>query len=240
MAEGEDETGTFDSVLFDLFGTLVDFRSTFDRTLHRIVREHGLEAKADVFRKNWNRFVFKGELEGSFITVHEDFVHGLSATLKALGAVGELTSYSNGVIGDLFKDLRVATLFPEVEEVLGSLDDANMRWAVVSNIDERDLQAILGYHGLKPYIAISSEAVRAYKPDPRPFQAAIEELGVPRERTLHVGDSPKADIHGASEFGLVTAWVNRYGLDFPKDLDRPRWELNDLKPVPQLVLQGSG
>ncbi len=175
---------------------------------------------------------------GSFITVHEDFVHGLAATLSALGADGELTGYSKVVIDDLFKDLRVATLFPEVEEVLGSLEDVGVRWAVVSNIDERDLQAILGNHGLRPCTAISSEAVRAYKPNARPFQAALEEMGVPRERALHVGDSPNADVHGASEFGLVTAWVNRYGLDFPEGLHRPRWELNDLRPVPQLVLQG--
>ena len=44
---------------------------------------------------------------------------------------------------------------------------------------------------------VTSESVRAYKPHPEPFEAALELLGVDRSRLLHVGDSLGSDVRGA-------------------------------------------
>lgn len=47
----------------------------------------------------------------------------------------------------------------------------------------------------------------AYKPDPEPFHLALEELGVPVDRAVHVGDSLEADVAGAHAADLRSVWL---------------------------------
>ena len=226
--------GAYDAVLFDVFGTLIDFRSTFDMTLRRILSDMGIEGRASVFFRNWRTFTFQGESQGEFVTVHEDFESGLVSTLRALGIVG-VEGYCREVIDDLFVHLRHADAYPEVNRVVGELDSGGVPWAVVSNIDEGDLRAILERQGLRPCVAVSSEAARSYKPDPGPFLMGLRALGVPPGRVLHVGDSPLMDVDGARRLGIATAWVNRYNDIYPPDLPSPGFTINDLGPVPGIV-----
>lgn len=228
----------FDGVLLDLFGTLVDFRSTFDRTLDRILEDNAITDRAQSFRDRWQRFVFQGFENGAFVTVRQDFERSLAAVLEGLVMGKDLPEYASGVITEMFDSLRVASLFPEVPEVLDALDREGARWAVVSNIDEEDLALILEHHGLRPHASISSERVGSYKPHSAPFRQAMDELGLDAARTLHAGDSPLADVAGAVSAGLRAAWVNRYGGVYPNELPRPSWTFHDLRPLPMLVSEG--
>lgn len=225
----------FDAVLFDMFGTLVDFRTTFNVTLRRILSDLGLQDRSAVFISNWRTFTFQGEAEGSFVTVHQDFQNGLESTLRGLGIGGDLRPYCEEVIDDLFAHLRVADIFPEVRNVLAALDREGVAWAVVSNIDEDDLASILRHHGLSPPTAVSSEAARSYKPNSGPFIAALDAMGVEAARVLHVGDSPTADVIGAQSLGIPAAWVNRYMDPYPTGIQRPHFTINDLSPVPSII-----
>ncbi|MDQ3792189.1 MAG: HAD-IA family hydrolase, partial [Actinomycetota bacterium] len=49
------------------------------------------------------------------------------------------------------------------------------------------------------------------KPDPRLFEEALETSGVGRERAIHVGNDPVADVRGAAEAGIDTVLVDRRG-----------------------------
>jgi FMN phosphatase YigB (HAD superfamily) len=228
----------YSGVLLDLFGTLVDFRSTFQSTLSRILSDHGLEDRAEAFQERWKKFVFQGDRDGVFMTVREDFTRSLERVLTDLGSEGDLAQYSVVVISNMFDSLRVADLFPEVREVVGSLDDGGIPWAVVSNVDEGDLTSLLEHHRLRPKVKVSSESVKAYKPDGLPFQMALEGLGIQAKDAIHVGDSPSADVAGAMAMALDVMWVNRYDIDYPSDLPRPRWESSDIRPLPGLLGNG--
>ncbi|WP_171109290.1 MULTISPECIES: haloacid dehalogenase type II [Streptomyces] len=66
---------------------------------------------------------------------------------------------------------------------------------------------------------ITAEDVKAYKPAPNHFEAldeALEEMGVPRERVLHVAQSLFHDHVPAKRHGLPSVWINRRH-------DRPGW-----------------
>ncbi|MDI2032185.1 HAD family hydrolase [Saccharopolyspora sp. TS4A08] len=54
-----------------------------------------------------------------------------------------------------------------------------------------------------------SETVGAEKPDPRIFQHALDEAGVPASRAVHVGNRLDTDVRGAQRVGLRTVWVLR-------------------------------
>jgi putative hydrolase of the HAD superfamily len=45
------------------------------------------------------------------------------------------------------------------------------------------------------------------KPSPEPFRVALDELGVPAERAVHVGDSVSSDVAGAHAAGLRSVWA---------------------------------
>ena len=65
---------------------------------------------------------------------------------------------------------------------------------------------LLGLEGV-PLFA-SSELV-APKPDPRAYDAACTGLGVPKERTVMVGDDITNDVQGALLAGLSAVWFDR-------------------------------
>ncbi len=240
--EGDDRSGgvevsrTHDAVLLDLFGTLVDFRSVFIDTLKRVLVDHDLVARAEEFRTRWQRFVFQGQSDGAFVTVRDDFIRSLEVVLESHGCDGDLHSYAQDIIIGMFECLRQADLFPEVPAVITSIEGASIPWGIVSNVDEVDLQAILTANGLRPTIAVSSERVRSYKPEGQIFRTALEEMGHPASRVLHVGDSPIADVAGATGAGIGVLWVNRYGVEYPEDLPAPGWTMTDLSGLPGLLL----
>ncbi|AGZ42594.1 HAD family hydrolase [Actinoplanes friuliensis] len=65
---------------------------------------------------------------------------------------------------------------------------------------------------------VYSEDARAYKPRPEPFLLALAQLGLTTADVVHVGDSPAADITGASALGIDTAFVRRGSRRLPEGL----------------------
>ncbi|MCK5252997.1 MAG: HAD-IA family hydrolase [Thermoplasmata archaeon] len=229
---------THDAVLFDLFGTLVDFHSVFINTLHKVLVENELLDQAEEFRNRWQRFVFQGQAAGTFMTVREDFTSSLVTVLVDLGRDGDMAVYADQVIDEMFEQLHEAELYPEVPKVIAALEGEGIPWAIVSNVDEEDLRAIISFHDLRPLAAVSSERVRSYKPDPAIFIAALDELDLPASSVVHVGDSPLADVAGATGVGIDALWVNRHDEVYPDDLPQPGWNMPDLSGLTGLLLKG--
>jgi hypothetical protein len=50
----------------------------------------------------------------------------------------------------------------------------------------------------------------SYKPDSRNFDAALQRLGLPRDRVLHVAQSLLHDHVPAKRLGLASVWIDRY------------------------------
>jgi putative hydrolase of the HAD superfamily len=72
---------------------------------------------------------------------------------------------------------------------------------------------------------INAAMAGAAKPERMIFDAAVKVGGASAGETLHVGDHPLYDVHGAREAGLRTAWVNRDGNDWPGDYAVPDAEV---------------
>jgi putative hydrolase of the HAD superfamily len=89
------------------------------------------------------------------------------------------------------------------EAALGRLRSAGLALACVSNWDV-SLAPQLERSGLRGLFAevVSSAEAGAAKPDPTVFAVALDRLGVPPARALHVGDGG-ADREGAAAAGLA-------------------------------------
>lgn len=100
------------------------------------------------------------------------------------------------------------TPYPDTATVLAGLKERGIKTAVVSNIafDIRPAFETIGAADDVDVFVLSFE-VGATKPDPAIFTAALEQLGVPAERALMVGDSDEAD-GGARALGCRFALVD--------------------------------
>jgi putative hydrolase of the HAD superfamily len=103
-------------------------------------------------------------------------------------------------------------LFDDVLLVLSALGQRGLRLAVASNFDRR-LHAIRAAHlplAVCEQTFISSE-IGYPKPDPRFFSAAAQQLGLPPDEILLVGDDWTNDILGAQAAGWKARFLDRKG-----------------------------
>ncbi|HEX9495217.1 MAG TPA: HAD-IA family hydrolase [Candidatus Limnocylindria bacterium] len=65
-------------------------------------------------------------------------------------------------------------------------------------------------------LVMTAEEAGAYKPDPRPYRAALAGLGLQAKRVLFVAGSAH-DVGGAKRIGMDVYWANRHGAAPPDD-----------------------
>jgi 2-haloacid dehalogenase len=98
--------------------------------------------------------------------------------------------------------------FPDSADALARLA-TRYGLGVITNCDD-DLFAASSRRLGDPFRwVITAQQARSYKPAARNFEIALERIGVPRERVLHVAQSLYHDHITAHQLGLATAWVNR-------------------------------
>lgn len=80
-------------------------------------------------------------------------------------------------------------------------------------------------------VRMSAREAGVAKPDARIFTALCRRLGQEPGQVLHVGDDPVLDVGGARAAGLMAAWLNRDGGDWPGPGDPPEWIFTDLQQL---------
>lgn len=102
-------------------------------------------------------------------------------------------------------------LNPLVACALRIADGAGWVPVVVSNGAVRQQDATIRRTGLDRYVAdwVISEEVGVSKPNPRIFALAAQRARLPLRGAWVVGDSPEADIGGATAAGLPSVWLRR-------------------------------
>jgi HAD superfamily hydrolase (TIGR01549 family) len=114
---------------------------------------------------------------------------------------------------DYWETVRSMTRpFPEACGVLERLV-SRLRLGMVTNTQG---QAYTAEHRLALFpelerffqvVVVAGEGEVPPKPDPEPFRLCLEQLGVPAEEAVFVGDDWWIDIRGAQEVGLRPIWL---------------------------------
>lgn len=75
------------------------------------------------------------------------------------------------------------------------------------------------------------------KPDPTPFERALDGLGTRPERTVHVGDAAYADVAGANAVGMDSAWLPGDATDRRSrdPTHEPTYELSSLASLADVL-----
>jgi 2-haloacid dehalogenase len=103
--------------------------------------------------------------------------------------------------------------WPDVLPALQSLKAAGVRMTFLSNLTAEMLDAAIQNSKLNDFFEapLTTDRVRAFKPDPRAYEMALTAFDCPREEIAFVA-SAGWDVAGAKWFGYPTFWVNRTQL----------------------------
>jgi 2-haloacid dehalogenase/putative hydrolase of the HAD superfamily len=217
------------ALTFDAYGTLLeDARGPLRALSEDIVKAFDLGLRPGEFLRGWEG-MFYDLLEGGFMRMRDANLASLQRMFDSLGIEGDPGPFVERAVEEWGR--RPA--YPEVGRVLRQLSGLPM--ALVTNADEGFLRKALKASGLRFPVVVTSEAVGAYKPDPRPLRAAVQALGADPREVLHVGDSLTEDVAGARAVGMRCAWVDRRGRGPPTGLLRPDFVLRDLEDLLEII-----
>jgi len=161
-------------------------------------------------------------LRGKAYRPFEDIVH------EAASSVG----IERPKADELLRHWGESAPWPDVPEVLSHLKSYTC--FIVTNCSER-LGALAAARAGTFALVMTAEHAGAYKPDPRPYRAALDALNLQRQRVLFVAGSAH-DVGGASRAGMDVYWANRGSVPAPIDAKAMREE-EDLRGLIE-VLEG--
>jgi 2-haloacid dehalogenase len=198
------------AVLFDTFGTVVDWRSGVAREVSVFATRHDVELGEWAFADAW-RSRYQPSMEpvrsGAREFVPLDVLHreNLLVTLTEFGI--DPTGIDDAEIGALNSAWERLDPWPDSVEGLGLLGEQ----VIVGPLSNANLALLLhmAHRARLPWtVIVGSDATRAYKPDPRAYRNVAEMLRLePGEVMLAAAHN--GDLRAAGTAGLATAFFAR-------------------------------
>lgn len=192
----------YDLFLLDCYGTLIDWETGILTALSPIFSSHQIDIGEDEVLEAYAVLEAAAESTGyrPYRIVLAEVLKGLGSKYGFNPSEQEYSSFSNSV-----------KFWPPFEDSAAALRKLRVKYklAVLSNIDDDLFTHSEDLLGLKFDHVFTAEAIGSYKPDLCNFEYAINKLGLPTERILHVAQSLFHDIEPAQKMGLSTVWINR-------------------------------
>lgn len=203
----------FDVVLFDLLTALLDSWTLWNSVAGN--EESGRKWRAAYLRRTYRAGRYRP---------YETLV---AEAAKEIG----LSAAPAGCLVARYHELKP---WPEVPEVLGTLRGEGLRLGVVTNCSEELGATAVARTGIDLDVVVTAERAGYYKPDPRPYEMAIAELGATASRCLFVAGSAY-DLFGTAKLGLATYWHDRVGIEPPANAPKPLVYQRTLHPLLDVV-----
>ena len=189
--------------VFDAYGTLFDVHSAVGRHADRL-------PDAPAVSLLWRT----KQLEYTWLrSLMDRYVDFWQITQDALDFALDTYRVADAALkDDLMQAYLELSCCPEVPAVLNEIKDRGFRCAVLSSGSPRMLGSAVKNSGLQNVFdaVISIDAIGIYKPDPRVYQMAVDQLGVSPSQ-IAFQSSNAWDAAGAGAFGFKVAWINRFG-----------------------------
>ena len=208
-----------DVLVFDVFGTVVDWRGSIIAEGQHVWQPRGVNVDWGAFADAWRAGyqpamdrIRRGEAPWATIdTLHRRILDDL---LVQFGVTG---------LDDAQKDElnRIWHRLQPWDDAVEGINRLRQHHTVttLSNGNMSLLVDLSKYGGLQWDCVLSSELARHYKPDPQTYQMACDLLDVPPARALMVA-SHRGDLIASRQIGMKTAFVRRpleYGPDSPQE-----------------------
>jgi 2-haloalkanoic acid dehalogenase type II len=202
----------YDAVLFDLLTALLDSWSLWNAV-----------AGSEEDGRRWRAAYLRITYETGACRPYEELV-------KQAALVAGLDPALAGKLDAHYGDLKP---WPDVVTVLSQLSAAGLPLGVVTNCSRRLGVIAARQTGIDFTRIVTAEDAGWYKPDPRPYRLALDQLGVTPDRCLFVAGSAY-DLIGTAQVGLPTFWHDRIGMKRPENAPPPLAHKRTLAELPEV------
>ena len=213
--------------VFDAYGTLFDVHSAVRRYSNQIKES---EAVSALWRAKQLEYTWLRSLMGRYVDFWQVTADALDFSLETYGI-------SDTVIRqDLLQAYMTLSCYSEVPDVLDRLKRKGIRCAILSNGSPQMLSSAVKNSGLSEFFdaVISVDMIGQYKPDPRVYQLAVDQLKVEKSK-IAFQSSNAWDAAGANAYGFDVVWVNRFKQKPERLNTSVDVELHDLEKLPELL-----
>jgi 2-haloacid dehalogenase len=201
---------TVRAVLFDVFGTVVDWRSGIAAAAGSFAVRHGLELDPGAFADSWRRQyqpAMQRVRAGERPYVSLDVLHreNLDEVLRGLGL--DPAAFAAEELDGL---ARAWHFLPAWPDSVGGIASIRQGYVVgpLSNGNTSLLLDMAKAAGLPWDLILGSDVSRAYKPDPEAYLRPAALLGLKPGEVMLAAAHP-SDLAAARQAGLATAFVAR-------------------------------
>jgi 2-haloacid dehalogenase len=198
------------AVLFDVFGTVVDWRTGIADAVREFAAEHELVLEPERFADSWRgRYIPSTGLvrAGKRPFVPLDVLHreNLDETLVEAGI--DPGGFAPGVLDGL---ARAWHFLPPWPDSVAGIAELKRHYIVgpLSNGNTSLLLDMAKAAGLPWDLILGSDVTRAYKTDPAAYRRPAGFLGIEPAEIMLAAAHP-IDLTGARAAGLATAFISR-------------------------------
>ena len=226
----------FDTILWDVDGTLLDFGAAEEAAIRSLFADFGLGVCTDAMlaryseiNRNYWRALERGEMTKPEILTRrfEDFfaAEGLSGPSPAEFNAAYQTRLGDTIVYCDGSDNLVASLRGKVRQYAVSNGTVA---AQTRNLARSGFDRLMDGTFL-------SERIGWEKPAKEFFDAVFREIGEERRAgSIIVGDSLTSDIAGANRAGIKSCWYNPRGAENGTNA-KPDFEIKDLREILEIL-----
>jgi 2-haloacid dehalogenase len=195
------------TLMFDLYGTVVDMQSGLTEAVTPYLKEKGWTGRPDSLVTWWRRTHFENSMIDALL--HRDHMpyreigrRALSYTLERAGI-----EHTQDEVRALVSRIETLKPFPDVVAALKKLKK-RFQLTILSNGDPDMLEAARPHLGVEFDRIISVAEAGSFKPHVATYRTAAELLGAPPDAILFVANHA-FDCVGAKAYGMRSCFINR-------------------------------
>jgi len=215
-------------ISFDCYGTIIDWESEIQLAFKEILNKHGFKNVDFVeLQRYWEEIQFD-YIQKQYLPYVEVLKDTLSMTFNHFNY-----PFTKEDLDFFSKSMGGWQPFSDAKESLLSLKK-HAKIALLTNTDDHIIQQTVHTLGVDFDEIVTAEQVRSYKANHDGFYYLMDKMGINKSDLLHVGFGFKYDVVPATEIGITSCWVNRYGETRPVDV-REDYLVGDMKTLSLLV-----
>lgn len=224
-------------VVFDLDHTLFDRYATLEKVLPTFYHQYRSKIPSEM---SVDAFIDR------FILAEKRYIYfGWRKLIQACVEDGILTSVAEDEFGEIIHFIlhscwtMDAVPYTFTAPTLLKLREMGYKIGIITN-GSHDVQSrkieLLGLEEYTDEIIISGD-IGVHKPNAEPFLLMSQQLEIPPQELMYVGDNPVNDVSGSRNAGYIPVWVKTTGHWCFDEVPRAEYEVETVEEMPALLAQ---